>query len=379
MSSALLPAVFNPMWLSNSWYVAAFATEIGETPLSRRLLNEPVVLFRLNNGKPVALRDQCPHRMLPLSLGKRVGDEIQCGYHGLRFAGEDGRCTFIPGQREIPNSWQAVTYPVVERQGLVWIWLGSKALADTALVPDFPWMDHPQWRQAPGYHHFNCDYRLMIDNLLDLGHENYVHQRTIGNSDEQDIAEFPLAISLDQGIVLRAHREMPEINPPPFFRMFLNTESLIDRWQTAVYMPPGINMTEAGGYVSGTRRSEASINRIMHLLTPETETSSHYFWCLARNYRLDDGDLRTSLQRSLTTTFNEDKVILEVQQQMLARNPGQRVPQLATKLDEAPLRARRMLDRLCTSETSQKDFVPPVGALVPDEMATPAMAVAQGH
>ncbi len=350
------PTVSSRTWLTNCWYVAAFASEIGEPLLARRLLDQPVVLFRLRNGKAVAMRDQCPHRLLPLSIGRRDGDDIQCGYHGLKFSGSDGRCTFIPGQPQIPSNCRATTYPLVERQGLAWIWLGAPGLADEQWIPDFPWMGDTHWRQSSGYHHFRCDYRLMTDNLLDLGHENYVHQRTIGNAKEQDIADFPLAVSIDDG-VLRAHREMPRIEPPPFFQLFLNTQKLIDRWQTAIFMPPGINMTEAGAYVSGTPRAAAFINRIMHLLTPETERSSHYFWSGVRNYRLEDSNLTLSIASALSSTFDEDKTMLEIQQRVLDRDPSLRMPQFATKLDEAPLRARRMLERLCASEATQTNRV----------------------
>jgi phenylpropionate dioxygenase-like ring-hydroxylating dioxygenase large terminal subunit len=360
------------MWLKNCWQVAGFATEIGDRPLARRLVGESVLMYRLKNGTAVALQDRCPHRLVPLSSGQRVGDEIQCSYHGLKFAG-DGRCTHIPGQSVIPPNSRALNYPLFERQGLAWIWLGKPDLADESLVPDFPWMDPPSWNQSYGYHHFDCDYRLMSDNLLDLSHENYVHRHTIGNQEEESIAEYPVSVTVEEGTIVRVHREMPKIEPPPFFQMFLNTTQPIDRWQTAVHMPPGIHMTEAGAYVTGTPRANASINRIMHLLTPESANSTHYFWCVARNYRLGEASLGESIIKSINTTFNEDKTLLELLQRALTAAPEKNMPRFAIRLDEGPLRARRLLDKWVKSESSGGSFVAPVRSLVSDEAATPAM------
>ena len=89
------------MFLRNAWYVAAWSGEVADAPLARTLLGEPVVLFRVEDGAPVALQDRCCHRQLPLSMGKVVGSEIQCGYHGLRFDAE-GRCNHVPGQSAVP-------------------------------------------------------------------------------------------------------------------------------------------------------------------------------------------------------------------------------------------------------------------------------------
>ena len=85
------------MYLCNSWYVAARDREVGLKPLARTLLDEPVVLYRTEDGTPIALEDRCCHRSLPLSLGRIVGNNLQCGYHGLTFA-SDGACIEVPGQ-----------------------------------------------------------------------------------------------------------------------------------------------------------------------------------------------------------------------------------------------------------------------------------------
>jgi phenylpropionate dioxygenase-like ring-hydroxylating dioxygenase large terminal subunit len=351
------------MWIKNAWYVAGFSHEVGQKPLARRLLNEPVLMYRLGDGQAAALQDRCPHRLVPLSKGERVGDEIRCGYHGLRFA-SDGRCTHIPGQAFIPQNARAVSYPLLERNGLLWIWLGDSQLADPTLASDFPWMNSANWRQSPGYHRFACDYRLMTDNLLDLSHETYVHHHTIGNQDSQSIADFPLKVTVENGSIIRAHREMKGIEPPPFFAMILGTNKPIDRWQTATYLPPGTNMTEAGVHPQGSARSSACVIRVMHLLTPETATSTHYFWSVVRNFHLDDTSMSDAVAKATAATFDEDQVILEYQQKALL-DGDEPIPRFATKLDEAPLRARRMLERVLDQAAADLHYRAPVYPLVP--------------
>lgn len=336
------------MWLKNVWYIAAFEHEFEQPFVARRLLDEPVVMFRTSSGDYTALYDVCPHRLMPLSCGKRIDDAIQCGYHGMSFA-RDGRCVDIPGQKQIPAAAAVKTYPLIARHGFVWIWPGNADLADPALIPDLHWHDDPQWVSSRGYHNVRADFRLMNDNLLDLSHETYVHHQTIGNGEEQSIANYPIAVTTEGDCVVRAHREMPGIEAPPFFAMILDYRGLIDRWQTAINFVSGINITVAAVCPVDVDRANASISHVLHLLTPETETSTHYFWANTRNYRLDDNELTETIRKAVVATFDEDKGVLEQQQRQIEmlKIP---VPHVAIKLDEAPLRARRLLDRWMKAE-----------------------------
>lgn len=331
------------MWLKNVWYIAAFENEFDQPFVARRLLNVPVIMFRTSAGVYTALNDLCPHRLMPLSCGKRIGDDIQCGYHGMRFSAE-GRCVEIPGQTQIPAAAVVGKYPVVARHGFVWIWLGNADLADVALIPDLHWHSDAKWASSRGYHNVQADFRLMNDNLLDLSHETYVHHQTIGNGEKQSIANFPISVTTENDCVVRAHREMPGIEAPPFFAMVLDYRGLIDRWQTAINFVSGVNITVAAVCPVEQDRSNAFISYVLHLLTPETETSTHYFWANVRNFRLDDDELTETIRTAVVATFDEDKVVVEQQQRQIETLKMQ-VPHVATKLDEAPLRARRLLDR----------------------------------
>ncbi len=119
------------MYLRNAWYVAASDSDIGHSLYPTTLLGEPVVLFRKTDGELVALEDACPHRKLPLSLGRLDGNQIECGYHGLTFDGQ-GTCTRAPTSGRIPSRARVHSYPVHVRYGLVWLWMGEPSLADVS-------------------------------------------------------------------------------------------------------------------------------------------------------------------------------------------------------------------------------------------------------
>jgi nitrite reductase/ring-hydroxylating ferredoxin subunit len=122
-------------FLRNQWYTAATSAELGERPLARTICNEPLVIFRSGSGDVAVLTDRCPHRKAPLSSGEVVGNDIQCGYHGIRFA-PDGACTRVPGNAQIGPNFRARSFPACEIHGLIFVWLGEGALADPALIPD---------------------------------------------------------------------------------------------------------------------------------------------------------------------------------------------------------------------------------------------------
>ena len=203
------------MFMKNCWYVAAYDRELEDGgPLGRKLLDEPVVIFRDSKGTPVALEDRCCHRQLPLSLGAVTGDTLQCGYHGLEFDAT-GACVTVPGQSMVPPGAVIRSYPLVEKWGFLWIWMGDAAQADEALIPDWWWVDDPGWGHNPGaFLHIACNYELITDNLLDLSHLGYVHQRTLGND---AIVEFPVKTERREDGV-RMSRWIQDRPPPPLFK-----------------------------------------------------------------------------------------------------------------------------------------------------------------
>ena len=176
----------NPFPL-NAWYAAAYDVEVKHALLARTICNQQMVMYRKTDGQVAALEDACWHRLVPLSMGRLQGDEVVCGYHGLVFNG-DGRCTHMPSQETINPSACVRTFPVIEKHRFVWVWPGDPAKADPAKVPDLHWNDDPAWAGDGKLIQVKCDYRLVLDNLMDLTHETFVHGSSIG---QRAVAEAP--------------------------------------------------------------------------------------------------------------------------------------------------------------------------------------------
>ena len=363
------------MFPKNCWYVAAHAHEITDALFARTILNQAIILWRTLDGKVAALEDRCPHRLVPLSTGKTVNGLVECGYHGLRY-NSDGACASVPGQRTVPKNARVNIFPVAERHALIWIWMGATDLADEGLIPDMHWMDSPSWRATTGYHHFSCDYRLINDNLLDLSHETYIHKHTIGND---AVADSPVVTRVIGERVVRAHREMPNIEPPPFFALAQGHNGRINRWQIAIYMAPGFNMTEVGFHAVGTDRVEGHyLMRPIHIITPETDHSSHYIWGLARNFRLDDDKLNDKIFAATNQTFDEDRDLLEIQDRCLQTEKLPKIPQIAVKVDKAPVQGRRLLEARIQSEVDNPNYCAvPIPIANDDEVTQPITQAAE--
>jgi vanillate monooxygenase len=344
------------MWMRQCWQVIAFSKEIGSTPLARTVCEEPIVLFRTQAGDAVALADRCPHRFAPLSIGRVAGDQIQCGYHGLCFD-RDGVCVRVPGQDSVPSRARVRKYPLVERHSFAWIWLSDAALADPDGIPDFHWMNDPAWAAVEGYHHFKANYQLVNDNLLDLSHESFVHEETIGN---EAVAEAPVSVSLN-GNVVRTHREMFDIEAPPFYKRTTGFTGRIDRWHTNNFTPPGFHVIENGSRPAGaTDREDALERKVLNLITPETKTSSHYFWGIVRQFRLDDRELTEYIRTGITRTFDQDKAVLEAQQGALGPDPDSVTFPVSIRVDAGPTQGRKLLHAMMAREGATPGASPKV-------------------
>ena len=144
-------------FLENRWYVAGWPGDFGDALVSRTICGNSVVIHRRKDGSLAALEDRCAHRHIPLSRGKKVGDLIECAYHGLRF-GPDGHCVHVPGQEDIPGRASIAAYPMAEKHGWAWIWIGDAKLADPKAIPDFHWLGDPAYAATGETKYIACDY-----------------------------------------------------------------------------------------------------------------------------------------------------------------------------------------------------------------------------
>jgi phenylpropionate dioxygenase-like ring-hydroxylating dioxygenase large terminal subunit len=327
------------MWIRNCWQVAAIAGDVGQALVARTIMDERIVLFRDATGTVAALEDRCPHRIVPLSKGRYIDGIVECGYHGLRFD-STGRCIAIPGQTSIPDRARVAVYPVVERYGWVWVWIGDSERADASLIPsDFRWPAEPGWRTVHGYTHIAANYQLLVDNLLDLSHETFVHPDLIGN---RAVADSPVTAEIVDGRYVKAHRFMPDCEPAPFFRDVNAILSRIDRYHATYYTPPAYIVVESSARPAGTDDpSLLTERRNMFPLTPETRTSTHMFWAVARSNRLDDPDLDKFILEKGALTQEQDRAILEQQQLLIGDASEVRFP-VAIRVDAGPTLGRRL-------------------------------------
>lgn len=311
------------MFLRNCWYVAAWDHElIDGKMLARTILEEAVLLYK-GDTQVVALQDRCCHRGVPLHLGRREGDCVRCMYHGLKFDAT-GKCIQIPGQETVPAKLGVKSYPVVEKDHLVWIWMGDPAKADPNLIIDFPYLRDSTWKGVPDYMHYDANWLLIVDNLSDFAHLAFVHTKTLGGSEEYAYKTKPVAIErLPDGFrVERWHKDAP---PPPFHRKVIpaaERDAHVDRRNIGHMTVPGIFFLDtlfapAGSGAENGNREGTREYRNCQFMTPETKRTTHFFWTYLNNYEGDDHTVSRSLHQSLIDGFLEDKHLIEAQQKVI--------------------------------------------------------------
>jgi vanillate O-demethylase monooxygenase subunit len=341
------------MFPLDTWYVAARSEEIAaDSPLGRTICNKPIVLHRDAQGTPVALDDFCPHRGLPLSMGIVRDGRLTCGYHGL-VMGADGCTLAMPAQR-VQGFPRIHSFPVIERHGLVWIWPGDATRADPALIPAYHWQGNPAWAYGGGTYHIKADYRLMIDNLMDLTHETWVHATSIGQT---EIDDTPCE-TLVTGDEVITRRLMHGVSAPPFWNAGLGWAGLennvpVDRWQVCRFTPPSHIMIEVGVAHAGQGGAEAAPEHkvygiVVDFITPETDGSMWYFWGMARSFCPDDASLTEKIRAGQGAIFAEDLAVLERQQANLAAFADRRI--LKLDIDAGGVRSRRVIERIVAAE-----------------------------
>jgi len=293
--------------------------------LARQLLSKRVIFFRDNAGEVSALEDRCSHRFAPLSIGRHTGDGVRCMYHGLVFNGK-GTCVEEPGVKGVSRGTDIQSYPIAEKDGFIWIWMGDPALASTDTIPDCSYQSQPNvWNWEPRYRYFNADYRLIVDNLLDFSHLTFVHENTLGGSSK--IADIkPKTELYDKGVrITRWYLDEEKI--APYLRGFETFKGNVDRWNIYDLETKGniFNMDSGSapagsGAPEGTFVSEAMLFHATQIITPETEKSSHFFWSYAHNFNLGNPEFTTMLTDRIAEGFEEDKEMIEAQQVIVDEN-----------------------------------------------------------
>ena len=335
----MLPHVF-PL---DQWYVAGFAWELGDQPLARKLLNIPVVMFPTADGGVAALEDRCCHRAVPLSCGTLEDNAIRCGYHGLKFAAS-GQCIEVPGQLKIPGKARVRAFPAAVRNQVIWIWFGASADSlPPGLPPELPAHENPQYTWKGGAFHYQAPFQLIHDNLLDLSHVGYLHGKTIGGNAKVHM-ETPTVVT-SEGEQVRVVRWMKNSQPPATYTAAWPFKGTIDRWQEIefhmTYLQIFTGAVEPGAEALDDPARGGFHMRGFHGITPETETSTHYFWTMASSAHRDQPDNAETVYRQTAQTFEEDRVLIELQYENMKRYGSG--PMVDIHVDAGANRARRIV------------------------------------
>jgi phenylpropionate dioxygenase-like ring-hydroxylating dioxygenase large terminal subunit len=338
----------------NQWYVAAFGREIGRDLFSRTVCGESILFWRTEAGQVTAMSDRCVHRRFPLSQApsRLVGDTVVCGYHGFTY-GADGGCVAVPGQTRVPRTARLRAYPVVEQDSFVWLWIGDADAADATRIPRAPWLTDPGYTTVSGMEPLAARFGLLVDNLLDLSHETYLHGGYIGTP---EVASTPITTEVDEEAgVVYVSRHMDDAECPPFYAKSTGLSGRIMRWQDIEYTPPCLYKLHSRiappGVLPGADGTDpdAFHVEVVYAITPETENSTHDFWAVARDFALDDQSVSDFLAEQNRTVVLQDVAALDVLEQVIATEPAG-YQELSINIDTGGLAARRMLKRLAAGE-----------------------------
>lgn len=341
-------------FIRNCWYVGCWSSELADGGLfPSTIIGEPVMLYRAADGSAVGMEDRCVHRLAPLSLGERDGDAIRCMYHGFKFD-RSGVCIEVPGQTTIPRSACVRTFPVAEKGGWVWVWMGDPEKADVDLIPGAIGPGDKGWLTDYSNIDYDADYQLINDNLTDFSHLSYVHRNSFGASGSF-AEERPTVIRLDRGIRVQRWLRGEVIKAG-------SSGTPLDRWQTYDYLAPGILLLNVIAYPEGTADTcgnkappqDMPKGREMfnsQALTPISEQKTRYFFSTNFNEAPGNEIALKAIMAATFMAFEEDKKMIEGQQKIINADPSRK--ELLFGHDTGPVQMRRVIQDLIKAETTE--------------------------
>lgn len=335
-------------FLRNAWYPGLWAADLESEPVEVHLLDQVIVLFRDENGDPKALYDACPHRFAPLSRGKVQGGRIICGYHGLEF-GSSGHCLRNPhGAGKTVSALTVRAFPVAQRYGMIWIWMGDEDKAAEADLPNLPLFDNPDLTWVRGQLDARANYELVTDNLLDLSHVEFMHPflSSPGNS-------MRTTYRCEQaGDHVRSIYTIKDEPVSGLFKILwqdapVTANMIVDiTWQA----PARLELKTSMGLGETPTPSDPGLI-VIHLLAPRGEDATRYFWAAGRNQAKDSEDVSAMLRYGTQNAFaqEDEPMIAAVRSRMRSNDLMAHKPAILP-MDEGAIRARRVLTRLLADE-----------------------------
>lgn len=330
-------------FLKHAWYMAGWADEVQAEYLVRTIIDVPILLFRDAEGRVVALHDRCPHRFAPLSRGKFADGAVQCGYHGLVFDGT-GTCIKNSLGGPTPAASKVRSFPVVEQDNILWLWMGDEATADVDLIPTMPCYADEGLKFVFGKLSVEADYQLLTDNLLDLTHAGFLHPAFGGE------LYAPKNKSESDGLTVYSRYFVQDIPNPEFPEVIWPAHGRnVDLWDDIRWNAPASLYLESGVVLTGRPRSEGLAIPAVHIITPETTGRSHYFWSSGqpKDSPLPDEEFAAILSNAFD---NEDRPMIEAAYERMQGEEFWSLQPVLLRDDAAAVRARRILRELIDRE-----------------------------
>ncbi|WP_137134834.1 aromatic ring-hydroxylating dioxygenase subunit alpha [Rhizobium sp. FKY42] len=347
-------------FLMNAWYCAAWTEELEtEDRFARKLLGKSVLIFKKQDGTYGAIGNACPHRFAPLNKGPREGDTFICPYHGLEFD-TNGRCTRNPNEGgTIPRAARVPSYPLVERDSALWIWMGDPKKADLDLIPDFSMIRAREgWNVVRGHHVTKANYELVMDNLMDRTHVQFLHPllKLMGEQPEN----FQRIQSVEQigNMIWDYHGEVNCTKYPLLDALWPEAPDIVENYFDVRWEAPSNMLLNAGTVEVGTNREVGVHLPMSNLLTPADEFSTHYFWSQARDKNIGREEMDEMIKAGVAHTFqNEDGEMVADCMEMMGTNDLMRLNPVMLPGDAAAVRARRILSSMIAAEQAEAGLV----------------------
>lgn len=281
------------------WHPVALGQEVQGSPLASHLLEQALVLWRDEGGQVQAWEDRCPHRGARLSLGRVLGDRLECPYHGWQFDAQ-GQCQHVPALPRFapPASHHVQTFEVQEAHGLVWVRLQPPQGEETPL-PAF---------DDTGLRSLNCGpYEVatsaprVVENFLDMAHFSFVHEGWLGSREFTEIESYRVE-STAQGLQATGCKAW---QPRSNLHSLAPAQVEYSYEVTAPYAAVLSKVPEAGSTaVAGWREA---IGLFVCPLTPHS--SRVWFRLAVADWETPDNKLRDFQH----TIFTQDQPVLESQ------------------------------------------------------------------
>lgn len=356
--------------IRNCWYVVGLSKEFEPGKLTgHRVAKRPIVIWRTTDGKMVALDDRCTHKRFPLSQGRLLADgRLECAYHGLCYD-STGRCVKIPSQEDAPIPPQARVpqFPIVEQDGLVWVWPGDPAKCNDRKPPRSPEVADDAWETLDsGPMHVPANYLLLIENLLDITHFYPLHDGNIGDYENSRIPVELEEGETDGNRYVKTIRSVKNYKQPPYLQDWFIYD-VVDRYHTHCMVSPGFTRVEMHNAPPGQLGTDAERGYVlMHTHTPIDERNHVWRWIVnCKADHMSKGDAKVSAAQRVAEMFPavvaQDHWALEKQQEML-EFPDEGYSELFLKPDKALRRARQIFVSMLRAEQAEAAPSPKVAA-----------------